>query len=63
MIKNIISRLHKLLIYIFKEVPIILLLEVWTIVRVLITVLMVLYIIMDRFFDSILDMFILNSVK
>jgi hypothetical protein len=63
MIKNIISRLHKLLIYIFKEVPIILLLEVWTIVRVLITVLMVLYIIMDRFFDSILDMFILNFVK
>jgi len=63
MIKNIISRLRELLIYIFKEVPIILLLEVWTIVRVLITVLMVLYIIMDRFFDTILDMFILNFVK
>ena len=63
MIKNIISRLCELSIYVFKEIPIVLLLEVWTIVRVLTTLLMVLYIIVDRFFETNIDAFILNFVK
>jgi hypothetical protein len=63
MIKNIISRLRELSIYVFKEIPIVLLLEVWTIVRVLTTLLMVLYIIVDRFFETNIDAFILNFVK
>lgn len=63
MIKNIICRLRELLIYVFKKVPILLLVEVWTIVRVLTTMLIVIYIILDRFWETNIDAFILNFVK
>jgi hypothetical protein len=63
MIKNIICRLRELLIYVFKKVPILLLLEIWTIVRVLSTLLIVVYIIVDRFWDTNIDAFILNFTK
>ena len=63
MIKHIICRLRELLIYVFKEVPILLLLEIWTIVRVLTTLLIVVYIIVDRFWNTNIDAFILNFIK
>ena len=63
MIKKIICRLRELLIYVFKKVPILLLLEIWTIVRVLSTLLIVVYIIVDRFWDTNIDAFILNFTK
>ena len=63
MIKNIICRLREFLIYVFKQVPIILLIEVWTIVRVLTTLSLVVYIILNRFLETNIDAFILNYVK
>jgi hypothetical protein len=57
MIKHIICRLRELLIYVFKAVPILLLLEIWTIVRVLTTLLIVVYIIVDRFWKTNIDAF------
>jgi hypothetical protein len=63
MIKNLICRLRELLIYVFKKVPIVLLVEVWTIVRVLTTMLIVMYIILDRFWDANIDAFMLNFIK
>ena len=56
-------RLRELLIYVFKAVPILLLVEVWTIVRVTTTLLIVMYIIVDRFWETNIDAFILNFVK
>jgi hypothetical protein len=63
MIKKIICRLRELLIYIFKEIPIILLIKVWTVTRVITTIILVIYIMVDRFLKNDLNTFILDFIK
>lgn len=61
--KEIISRLRRLLIYVFKEIPVVLLVEVWAIARALTIIIMVLYIIMVSFYKNNIDVNILNFFK
>ena len=63
MIIKMICRLRKLLIYVFKEIPVILLLEIWTIARVLSTLTIVLYIIINNFLKNNIDACILSFFK
>jgi len=52
---KILCRLREFLIYVFKEIPIILLLEAWTIARVTSTLIIVLYIIINNFLKNDID--------
>ena len=63
MIQNIICRLREFLIYVFKEVPVLFLVEIWTIIRVTSTLIIVVYLIGDKFWDTNIDAFMMNFVK
>jgi hypothetical protein len=62
-IKNIISRLREILIYILKDIPIILLLEVWSIARVLSIALSVIMIVISGFVRNNPDACILTIFR
>lgn len=62
-ITKIICRLRRLLIYVFKEIPILLLMEIWTIFRVLTTMLLVGYIALNGFSKNDMDAYILSFFK
>ena len=62
-IGKMMCKLYRLLIYVFKEVPVILLLEIWTIARVITIVLIVVYIILGNIWDSNIDVNILKILK
>ena len=63
MIQNIICRLREFLIYVFKEVPVLFLVEIWTIIRVTSTLIIVVYLIGDKFWETNIDAFMMNFVK
>lgn len=63
MISRIVCRLRQLLIYVFKEVPVLFLIEIWAIIRVITTMLIVVYIIASSFWKNNIDACILSFFK
>lgn len=61
--KKIICRLRRLLIYVFKEIPVVLLVEIWAIARALSIISMVVYIIIVSFYKNNIDASILSFFK